>query len=86
MGAARSEQLRRWTSAPSARLAHPNEDHLIPLMVAVAAAEGESAERVYHEDSFFGALAVSSYRFGTPAVPQAEAPSRKWCSDSRVRL
>ncbi len=75
VGAARSEQLRRWTAAPLARLAHPEEDHLIPLMVAVGAAEGESAERVYHEDSFFGALAVSSYRFGTPAVPPSQSAS-----------
>jgi hypothetical protein len=33
-------------------------------MVAVGAAEDEAGERVYHEDSFFGALTVSSYRFG----------------------
>ncbi len=32
--------------------------------VAVGAAEGEAGERVYHEDSFFGGVAVSSYRFG----------------------
>jgi aromatic ring-opening dioxygenase catalytic subunit (LigB family) len=61
----RNRKLRDWTNAPSARLAHPHEDHLIPLMVAVGAAEAEPGERVYHEDSFFGALAVSSYRFGT---------------------
>ncbi len=60
----RSEKLRRWANAPSARLAHPREDHLIPLMVAVGAAETESGERVYHEDAFFGGIAVSSYRFG----------------------
>jgi len=60
----RNERLRHWAEAPSARLAHPHEDHLIPLMVAVGAAESERGERVYHEDSFFGGLAVSSYRFG----------------------
>jgi len=70
VGKPRSEQLRSWTTAPSARLAHPDEDHLIPLMVAVGAAEDEPAQRVYHEDAFFGALAVSSYRFGTPGVSQ----------------
>ena len=62
---ARNEKLRNWSSAPSARLAHPHEDHLIPLMVAVGAAQDERGEQVYHEDSFFGALAVSSYRFGS---------------------
>lgn len=63
-GPARSELLRNWSSAPSARLAHPEEDHLIPLMVAVGAAEGERGERIYHEDAFMGSLAVSNYRFG----------------------
>jgi hypothetical protein len=33
-------------------------------MVAVGAAENEPATRVYHEDEFFGGIAVSSYRFG----------------------
>jgi aromatic ring-opening dioxygenase catalytic subunit (LigB family) len=60
----RNRKLRDWAKGPSARLAHPDEDHLIPLMVAVGAAEEEAGERVYHEDSFFGALTVSSYRFG----------------------
>jgi aromatic ring-opening dioxygenase catalytic subunit (LigB family) len=66
--AERNQKLRDWTEAPSARLAHPEEDHLIPLMVAVGAAESEMGERVYHEDSFFGKLTVSSYRFGRAAV------------------
>lgn len=64
VGEERSARLRRWAEAPSARLAHPDEDHLIPLLVAVGAAEGEAGERVYHEDTFFGGLTVSSYRFG----------------------
>jgi aromatic ring-opening dioxygenase catalytic subunit (LigB family) len=64
VGKERSGKLRGWTAAPSARLAHPDEDHLIPLMVAVGAAEDESGVRVYHEASFFGGLTVSSYRFG----------------------
>jgi aromatic ring-opening dioxygenase catalytic subunit (LigB family) len=70
-GARRSEQLRRWASAPSARLAHPHEDHLIPLFVSVGAAEDEPGLSVYHEEAFFGALTVSSYRFG-PAAGAAE--------------
>jgi aromatic ring-opening dioxygenase catalytic subunit (LigB family) len=67
-GGERSAKLRRWAEAPSAREAHPEEDHLVPLLVAVGAAEGEAGERVYHEDSFFGALTVSSYRFGPAAA------------------
>ncbi|VWX62819.1 Aromatic ring-opening dioxygenase, catalytic subunit, LigB family [Burkholderiales bacterium 8X] len=62
--AERIERLGAWSSAPSARIAHPREEHLIPLMVAVGAAEDESSERIYHEDSFMGGLSVSSYRLG----------------------
>jgi aromatic ring-opening dioxygenase catalytic subunit (LigB family) len=53
-----------WSEAPYARVAHPREDHLVPLWVALGAAEQEKAACVYHEDSFFGALTVSSFRFG----------------------
>jgi aromatic ring-opening dioxygenase catalytic subunit (LigB family) len=63
-GEARNRKLEQWTSAPSARVAHPREDHLIPLMVAAGAADEEPGERVYFEDEFFGGLTVSSYRFG----------------------
>ncbi len=60
----RNRLLRDWQRAPSARAAHPREDHLIPLMVAAGAAEAEAAVRVYHEDAFFGGITVSSFRFG----------------------
>jgi hypothetical protein len=36
-------------------------------MVAAGAAEGEAAERIYHEDDFMGGIAVSSFRFGALA-------------------
>lgn len=63
-GEERNRRLRAWRDAPSARAAHPVEDHLIPLMVAAGAAEHEAGVRVYHEDAFFGGIAVSSFRFG----------------------
>jgi aromatic ring-opening dioxygenase catalytic subunit (LigB family) len=62
--ATRSAALSAWEQAPAARLAHPREEHLLPLMVALGAAEGEVATRVYHEREFFGGITVSSYRFG----------------------
>ena len=62
--AERAQQLIDWSSAPSARVAHPREEHLIPLMVAVGAAEQEAGERIYHEDAFMGGLVVSSFKFG----------------------
>ncbi len=63
-GAARSAVLTQWAAAPAARWAHPREEHLIPLMVAVGAAEAEAATRVYHEANFMGGVTVSSYRLG----------------------
>ena len=62
--AERSTTLAAWERAPAARLAHPREEHLLPLMVALGAAEGEAATRVYHESAFYGGITVSSYRFG----------------------
>src|SRR5471032_897268 len=64
----RTAQLLHWEQAPAARAAHPREEHLLPLMVALGAAEGEVAAVPYHEDKFMGALAVSSFRFGQPAA------------------
>jgi aromatic ring-opening dioxygenase catalytic subunit (LigB family) len=60
----RFDRLLDWERAPFARDVHPQEDHLIPLHVAVAAAEEEQGEVIYHEDNFFGKISVSSYRFG----------------------
>ena len=60
----RSEALLHWDRAPAARIAHPAEDHLIPLLVAVGAAEDEVGQCIYHEDRFRGGVAASSFRFG----------------------
>ncbi len=60
----RTQALLEWTQAPAARLAHPAEDHLVPLFVAVGAAEAESATRTYHQADLLGAVTASSYRFG----------------------
>lgn len=65
----RPAALLDWESAPAARAAHPREDHLIPLMVAAGAAWEEPAHCVYHEDSLFGGVTASSFRFGASASP-----------------
>ena len=62
--AQRSERLLEWARAPAARGAHPREDHLMPLHVAVGAAAGEPGHVVYHQDDFLGTITLSSYRFG----------------------
>jgi hypothetical protein len=77
----RSAQLMQWEQAPAARMAHPREEHLLPLMVVLGAAEQEAATVPYHEDAFMGGLAVSSFRFGAsrrcgnrvPRLPLAAA-------------
>lgn len=56
--------LKQWEKAPAARDSHPEEDHLIPLMTAVGAAENEAAVRIYHDTSAYGGITASSYRFG----------------------
>jgi len=58
--ALRSERLARWSEAPSARFAHPREEHLLPLMVAAGASESAGA-RVYAEVVLHAAL--SAFRF-----------------------
>ena len=65
----REKRLLEWSTAPAARQAHPQEDHLVPLMVAVGAAEEEPATVVYHEDDLFGGVTASSFRFGQAANP-----------------
>lgn len=65
--AARVAELVQWTKAPAARRVHPQEDHLLPLMVAVGAAEGEQGVCIYHQDDFFGGIVASSFRFGRAA-------------------
>jgi aromatic ring-opening dioxygenase catalytic subunit (LigB family) len=67
--AERSRRLLDWASAPAARMAHPREDHLVPLMVAAGAAESENAQCVYHQEDFFGGITVSSFMFGEGHAP-----------------
>ena len=63
----RAQRLVDWQDAPAARVAHPQEDHLLPLMVAVGAAERDEAVCVYHEEGFFGCV-TASFRFGQGTV------------------
>jgi aromatic ring-opening dioxygenase catalytic subunit (LigB family) len=62
--AERSARLVSWDHAPAARLAHPQEDHLLPLHVAVGAAEHDAGQVIFRQADFFGTLSMSSYQFG----------------------
>lgn len=57
----RSAQLAQWQSAPSARFAHPREEHLIPLLVASGAGGGASGTRIFTGEPM--GAAISAYRF-----------------------
>ncbi|TXC69596.1 dioxygenase [Sphingomonas ginsenosidivorax] len=59
-GDERAAALTAWADAPAARLSHPAEEHLLPLMVAAGASDApgvhDYAELVMH-------TAISGYRF-----------------------
>jgi aromatic ring-opening dioxygenase catalytic subunit (LigB family) len=61
-GRARNDMLIHWENAAGARLAHPREDHLIPLMVAAGAAAEDSGRRIAVDRAF--KVPVASYEFG----------------------
>lgn len=60
--AERNARLMSWDRVPAGRKAHPQEDHLIPLMV-VAGAAGEDIGRRDFTGQVLG-VTVSGYRFG----------------------
>ncbi|MBW8744202.1 MAG: dioxygenase [Sphingomonas sp.] len=58
----RRTRVTAWASLPQARFAHPREEHLIPLMVALGAG-GDDPARHDLKDHVIG-WTVSAYRFG----------------------
>ena len=58
----RNQRLAEWSTAPSARMAHPREEHLLPLMV-IAGAAGADRGTTAFEGITMG-VRVSAYHFG----------------------
>jgi aromatic ring-opening dioxygenase catalytic subunit (LigB family) len=58
----RDAKLISWRSAPGGRESHPREEHLIPLMVASGAADGDSGVRSFGE--VIAGNAISGFQFG----------------------
>jgi aromatic ring-opening dioxygenase catalytic subunit (LigB family) len=58
----RNARLAKWSSAPSARSAHPREEHLMPLMV-IAGAAGADIGTIGYNKTLLGAR-VSAIHFG----------------------
>jgi aromatic ring-opening dioxygenase catalytic subunit (LigB family) len=59
--AERDRLLVDWEAAPAARLAHPREDHLLPLMVVAGAAGADVGEQVFVDHVM--QVAMASYQF-----------------------
>jgi aromatic ring-opening dioxygenase catalytic subunit (LigB family) len=60
--AERDRRLTQWASAPSARLAHPREEHLLPLMVIAGAAGADRGSMAY--SGLISGKRISAYHFG----------------------
>ena len=58
----RAARVSAWDQLPEARFAHPREEHLLPLMVALGAGADDPA-RLDHRSTVLG-WTVSAYRFG----------------------
>lgn len=58
----RTEKLQGWVSAPSARQAHPREDHLLPLMVVAGAAGSDRGQLGF--SGLFGDARISAFQYG----------------------
>ncbi len=58
----RHRRLADWSHAPSARLAHPREEHLLPLMV-IAGAAGPDRGTIAFNGTYMG-LRLSAYHYG----------------------
>lgn len=58
----RWDMLQHWERAPSARLAHPREDHLMPLLIAAGAAANDQGRVLFSETVM--KVPMTSYVFG----------------------
>ncbi|MFZ1938296.1 MAG: class III extradiol ring-cleavage dioxygenase [Terracidiphilus sp.] len=57
----RNTLLQNWRSAPFATYAHPREEHLVPLLVAVGAGGDAPGKRIFTDEPMNAA--ISAYRF-----------------------
>lgn len=59
----RAERLMDWASAPQARLAHPREEHLVPLLVCAGAGETDACIQIYSENLPSWNVQMSCFEF-----------------------
>jgi aromatic ring-opening dioxygenase catalytic subunit (LigB family) len=58
----RDQRLKAWHGAPGGRESHPRAEHLIPLMVAAGAADGDPGVRTFSES--IAGKPISGFQFG----------------------
>jgi aromatic ring-opening dioxygenase catalytic subunit (LigB family) len=58
----RDAKLAAWRTAPGGRESHPREEHLIPLMIAAGAADGDPGARSFGES--IAGKTISGFQFG----------------------
>ena len=58
----RNQALEQWAQAPGGRASHPQEEHLIPLMVAAGAAGADVGRRSFSD--LMGGKQLSGFTFG----------------------
>lgn len=66
-GEHRAEALRQWAYAPSGRMAHPREEHLLPVHVVVGAAAHERGREFFDAPVLGNATSCWIFGGGTPA-------------------
>ncbi len=59
----REKKLQNWEQAPAGKMAHPREEHLIPLMVVEGAASSNEKGNKVFSDQVAG-VTISSFQFG----------------------
>lgn len=60
----RMQKLVHWEEAPQARMAHPREEHLLPLIVCAGAAQNDVCTQIFSECLPGWNVQTSCYQFG----------------------
>jgi len=54
------EKLKQWQTAPGARISHPREEHLLPLLIAAAAGGTDALPKLIYDTTIYDSQAQLS--------------------------